>query len=527
MRSSHRLTVASGLLILVTAAVLLVSFAFPASAAPGLQEGQNLPTPTLIPVTDVPYTLEVVGGKPETLTFTYENQDGFTFGETTVTSEYPLGMTFTLEVESETSEIAEVILFIRFVHDSGTRAEATYDQARGVWVARLWEAGGRPAWSAFDFHWRVRDAEGNFVDTEKYPMDYFDPEHEWFRSESDYLVLYWRDFGEDIADEIAQKMANTMAALHQRRVEGFGADLSYKPIAVIYPDRAALSAMYGSGVSNTRAAGFTSSELGMSVQVLRSTEIPPGQDECVWATPPEEWTMERRINTIYSVTGHELTHLTQFEVMGGMMGFLWFSEGQAEWFTSAPGQYDRRLRHLATLQDLPSLQINYGAQLNEADGCYALPYDMGPSFINFLVMNYGGIEFHRQMVEKMRGEGKSVYQAVEDLTGKPFLEVENEWRTYLGFRPLTPADLDPALALLPYEDSVIAVGDTITLPAMPPIVQLGESPIPRPPISGACFANTPVEVLRMGQAEDGTAYFEIDCMGMTGWVTRDALVGPQ
>lgn len=524
--TSYRFSLAGWLLVTIALATALIWLAFPVGAAPGLQGDENLPTPTLYPVQNTPYTLSVVGGKAETYTFDHENQNGFVFGQTTVTSEYPLGMTFTLEVSSETSTVDEVILFVRFVHDSGTRAQAKWDAERGVWVARLWEAGGQPAWTHFDFHWRVRDATGAFVDTEDYPMDYWDPDHQWYRSESEHLVLYWRDFGTDNPDAIAQKMADTIAALEKRRVEGFGAPLSYKPIAVIYPDRDSLSAMYGSGVSNTRAAGFTSSDLGISVQVLRGTEIPPNQENCVWVTPPEEWTMERRINTIYATTGHELVHLTQYETMGGMMGYLWFSEGQAEWFTSEPGLYDRRLRHLATLQDLPTLQMDYGWQLNQADGCYGLPYDMGASFLNFLMYHYGGVDFHLQLVRKMRGEGKSVFKAVEDLTGKPFLEVENEWRTYLGFRPLTPADLDPALALEPYEDALFAVGDTITLPAMPPIVQMFKSPVPRAALSGSCFANTPVKVLRMGQ-KDGTVYIEIDCMGMIGWVSREALVGPQ
>ncbi len=520
MKRSVYLSLALALLV-----VTALALTFPVMASPGAQGGDFLPTPTMQAVEDQPYTLEVVGGSPETVTFSYPDQDAFTLGDTTVTSEYPLGMTFTINPSSENGSIEDVILFIRFVHDSGTRVVAEWDSGRGMWVARPWDTGGRPVWSSFDFYWRVRDSSGASVDTDAHHMDYFDPEHAWFRSESDYLILYWRGFGEDNPDEIAQKMANYLAGIEDRRIEGFGAKISYKPLAVIYPDRDALANMYGSGVANDRVAGFTSSDLGMSVQVLRSTEIPPGQENCIYVTPPEEWTMERRINTIYQVTAHETTHLYQYDVLGGPLGLLWWTEGEPEWFSNMTRNYDERLRNLATMQDLPSLHTNIGSSLNQADGCYALAYYVGPSFINFLLTNYGGLELHREIVQRMR-YGTSVFDAVEELTGKPFMEIENEWRTYLGFRPLTAADLDPALALEPYEDSLIAVGDTVTLPPVPALVPIYEVPKARSLTGGQCFGNTPIKILRMGQL-DGVAYFEVDCLGQVGWMTRDQIVGPE
>ena len=512
------------LTMLVTIAIALAVTGL-ALAGPGAQGGSLLPTPTLPDIENAPYTLSEVGGAPHTLTFSYPDQDGFTLGETTVTSEYPLGMTFTLTPESANGAIQDVILFIWFPHETGTRVTASWDAERGQWVARPWDTGGRPPWTAFDFYWRVRDVTGASVDTERHSMEYFDPQKQWFRTEDDYVIVYWRGFGEDDPDAIGQKMANYMGSIQDRRVQGFGTAISYKPIAVIFPDRDALSGMYGANVSNNRVAGFTSSDLGMSVQVLRSNEIPPGQENCIYATQPDQWTMERRINTIYQVTGHETTHLYQYDILGGALGFEWWFEGQAEWFSSTSRNYDERLRNLAALQDLPSLRTPVGSDLNQADGCYALSYYVGPSFINFLLANYGGLDLHRAIAEKMH-YGTSVFDAIEELTGKPFFDIENEWRTYLGYRALTPADLDPSLALQPYEDSMLAVGDTVTLPGTPPLVPLQEDPKPRSLSSGQCFASMPVKILKMGQL-DGIAYFQVDCMGMQGWVTRDALVGPQ
>jgi hypothetical protein len=521
MNLLNRLSISVSLLVLTLVAVTVVSLTMPVVA----QNGPDLPTPTLFPAENTPYTLTVVGGKDETFTFTYAEQDAFKPGETVVTSEYPMGMRFTVNPTSTNSDITEVTLFAVLVHGIKTRFPAEWDADNQVWVARPWDTGGQPPWTTFDFYWYIRDASGAFIETEPYPMDYFDPDHEWFRSESDLLVLYWRDFGADDPDAIAQKMADTMAAIHPRKVAGFGRALSYQPLAVIFPDQEAFAGMYGSGVNNTRVAGFTDSDLGMSVQVLRGNGYAPMQEECIWATKPEDWTVERRINTIYSVTTHEVSHLYQFDIQGDAYGYLWWSEGQAEYFSSAPGKYDERLRYLATLQDLPTLQGDVPSSTNEADGCYALAYDVGASFINWLLVNYGGLELHYQISENLR-LGQSVFESVEELTGKPFLEIENEWRAYLGYKPINPVDLDPSLALEPYEDPLIAVGDKITLPALPAVVPLGEDPLPRTLGVGTCFANTEVEVLKMGQS-DGVAYFQVNCMGMIGWVTRDKLVGAQ
>ncbi|HML23816.1 MAG TPA: hypothetical protein PKD09_19325 [Aggregatilinea sp.] len=523
MNRKQRFTFASGLLITALAAITILGLAIPAGAAPS---AQDIPTPTPYPAENTPYTLDVVGGQDATLTFPAVEQEGFRLGETTALSNYPRGMEFRVTAESDGGPIQDVILFVTLVHGTGNRAVAEWDAEAQEWVARIWETGNmQPAWTPISVHWRVRDAAENSIDTEPQPVEYADTGREWFRMESEHVVLYWTGFGEDDPDTVAQTMADAMAATHPRRVAGFGRALSYKPVAVVYPDRETLAETVGSGAVSDRFAGITSTEWGMSIQVLRGTDYAPGNENCVWATKPEDWTMERRINTIYSVTTHEVTHLYQFDVLGGSLGPQWWSEGQADWFSLAPGNYDERLRALEPLQDMPSLTGEIGWTRIEADGCYALAYDMGVSFINFLLTNYGGIETHLKIAEQMR-LGTSVYAAVEDVTGKPFLDVENEWRTYLGYPALTLADIDPASALEPPLDTSIAEGDTLVLPSTPFMAPLYEEPGPYVLSNASCFAGTQVTVLRAGSL-DGVDYYEVDCMGMTGWMSRDQLIGPE
>jgi hypothetical protein len=70
---------------------------------------------------------------------------------------------------------------------------------------------------------------------------------------------------------------------------------------------------------------------------------------------------------------------------------------------------------------------------------------------------------------------------------------------------------------------LIAAGDVITLPAVPPLAPMKDKPGPKGLPGPQCFANTPVTVQTIG-AVDGIPYYQIDCMGMVGWVTRNQLI---
>lgn len=506
------------------ALAMLIGLSLPATAAPS---PQDMATPTPHEVEDVTYTLTVVGGEEETLTFPDEEVDGVTFSEVTATSQYPRGVVFTADISSEQEnfEIQSLTLFIRFDHGSGSRAAAEYDPAEEVWVAHPWIAGeGQPAWTHFTFYWSLVDAEGNGYETTPQEMTYSDPTREWFRVESDLVLAYWYGFGEDTADQIAHDIAYAVAATEERRVIGFGGPLSYKPVAVIYPDEVGLGEIYGSGATNSNAAGFTSNELGMTVQDIGmpSDEWYERQADCIWLTSREERTLERRIRgTVFGTIPHEITHLYQFD-HGVSRGPLWWTEGQAEWFTYSPGQYDRRLRTLAELDpELATLDgEGIGASAFEADGCYALAYDVGPSFINWLLSNYGGAEAHGQIIEAM-GANTSPVDAIEIVTGRDFLDLENEWRSYLGFNTLSLADIDPASALEELVNPVLAPGDTVAVPGFSP-VPLNVNPGPAQLANAQCFGGTEVTVLRGGSL-DGVDYYEVDCQGLTGWLTAEKL----
>jgi hypothetical protein len=67
------------------------------------------------------------------------------------------------------------------------------------------------------------------------------------------------------------------------------------------------------------------------------------------------------------------------------------------------------------------------------------------------------------------------------------------------------------------------VGEQVTLPAAPFSQPIYNAPTVQSIADGACFANTPVTILDAGN--DGEMnWYEVDCMGMTGWMNQGQLV---
>jgi hypothetical protein len=476
------------------------------AAAQSPSQGPAIPTPTLYPVENISYTLAQVGGEDLTLTFDHAAANGITPGTTTVTSQYPRGMIFTLAPHSDNGDIQNVILYIQFPHGLGARTFAEYNTESKIWIAHLWTTGnGQPAWSHFDFYWGIHDTSGATLDTESEAVDYWDSGRIWFRMESDDIIVYWYSFCQDDPDLFAQTVANTEASIRLRREAGFGQTISYKPLAVIYASRSEWSEFSVSGIGNPLGQGYTTNALRIAVI---SADI---RDLCI------------QNQYLSSLITHEVTHLYQIDVMDHDVTPYWLQEGQADWFSGSGRNYDSRLMNLASLSDIPSLTTDVSASTIQADGIGILRYHMGASFINWFVANYG-IESHAAVMALMR-DNASIYDAIETVTGEDFLDIENAWRIYLGYNPLTQADIDPASALQPALDPVANVDDTVTLPAVPATAMLYEEPGQNKPSNGVCFANTPVEILAVGSL-DGVDYYQVNCMGQIGWMSRGELVGP-
>jgi hypothetical protein len=231
------------------------------------------------------------------------------------------------------------------------------------------------------------------------------------------------------------------------------------------------------------------------------------------------------MNLAASTTSHEIAHLYQQEL--GVNGPSWWIEGQATFFeVFEEYPIDERLRNLAALRDgeWPSFQGDGpggGALTASEDGCTHLIYDMGASFMNWIVEYHGGIETYRAIVDELR-KNRPLGEALETATGISFIDLENEWRTYLGVGPIPAEVLDPASVLSEPVDPLYAVGDSFTLESATLQTPLYNKPSEVAIANSACFTGSTVTILRAGS--DGTQnWYEVDCQGLVGWMNETSL----
>ncbi len=386
-----------------------------------------------------------------------------------------------------------------------------------------YRARGLPPWHEVDAYWGVRGPDDLSIDSEPVHAVYYDASREWYRAENQDVIVYW--YG--MPTELGRYVLEAMAGNRDRYEAGFGMRLPYRPMAVIFPPGSDWNEYKGDDSIDDTDFGFTGtiiSEAGSTIQRVRPLEPAAIRAECIWN--PQQPSVEFQMNQAASTTTHEVAHLYQQE--RGVSGPTWWIEGQAlffEVFEEYP--VDERLRKLAELRgDLPTLQgdgPSGGALSTQDDGCTHLLYDMGASFMIWLVDTHGGLDTYRSIVDDM-ALGIRLATALENTTGRTFLELENEWRAYLGVGPVPAEILDPALALDDPVAPFYATGEQVTMPPAPFQQPLYSRPAANSIADAACFANSPVTILKTGY-DGATNWYQVDCMGMTGWMSQDQIEG--
>lgn len=409
---------------------LVVVFGGPALAT-GRQQQPFLPTATFLPVENLEYTLETVALTADPIVFDDQTVDGYVFSNMTYVTQYPQGMQFTATITPpEGREILAVNVMYESAGGGRGRAQADLTANPNEWQGVPFDRGGLPPWQKFKITFRVSDDSGASIETAPVDVVYIDPTREWYRVESQDIIAYWFDFPEELGVEVV----TAFVQVRDKYEKGFGGLLPFKPIVVIFPPGDSIGEFEPGGIANPRTTGQASNDTQSAVLRVRGLEIEEIRKDCIWNEPRDlAWQMRFAA----SVATHEVAHLYQYEFFGGR-GPAWWIEGQATFFETDSGLFDQRMRHLAELGvDLATLQDQGPSGMvgsPAADGCTHLGYEMGTSFINWLVNTYGGYDMHRQIVELM-DSNVSLQDALEQVTGAAFLDLERQWRTYIGLNP--------------------------------------------------------------------------------------------
>ena len=422
------LTLSISLLILSSLATVVWATNRPSSPTP--QTAQTFPTATFLPVDDLEYTIEQVMPNTDMIKFDDQEIDGFSFTNFTYESLYPRGLDFKATIKpSADEEIIAVTLFYEFAGGARSREQAVQTESDNEWQAVPYATGGLPPWQFMTVTFRISTASGLSIETEPVTVHYHDPTRSWWRAESVDAVIYWFDFPQEFGDVLMPGIA----AVQDKYEKGFGGRLSYRPIVIIFPPGDVLGEYRAGGQNNPRTTGSASRDTQSAVLRIRGLDIEEIRQDCIWNEPRDlDWQMEFSM----SVATHEIAHLYQYEFFNGV-GPAWWIEGQATFFEWDSGQFDDRMRNLAQTQDLATLQGSGPSGMvgtPASDGCTHLGYEMGTSFINWFVNTQGGYEAHRQVVELM-DSNVLLAEALEQVSGVPFAELEMQWREYIGLNP--------------------------------------------------------------------------------------------
>ncbi|MCS6871071.1 MAG: hypothetical protein RML95_11290 [Anaerolineae bacterium] len=342
----------------------------------------------------------------------------------TFTSNFPKGFTFTLEATSTGGKIVSAaVLWRHSPVSSRTRRLATIDES-GTKMVAVWEKSpgdAVPQWAGVEYWWLLQDESGNVYETQRWYDEYADNTRKWSRMESDDIIVFWQ---EGVPDQVGPLTIAAMKRLRPFFELNWAMPLGYKPRAIIYADFetwAEWSPGRGTVGGGLVVVGSTNQSWGATAQVYDP-----------FVQPVEE--------VANDTVPHEIAHLYQY-ANGGTSGATWFIEGSATFFELNSGpRIEQRVRRWAREGRLPTLQ-GTGPGGREA-------YDVGYMFWVWLTETYGA-DAHRRTWELVRA-GRTQRAALEAITKKSFIEMETEFRTWLGAaNPQVPTPLPTLPLFLP------------------------------------------------------------------------------
>lgn len=425
----RRVFIISLLCLVLMASVVLASSDLSGSPYPN-QQG-FMPTSTYFPIpADFSYTFDKVQMTDDPIVFEDQDIDGFIFTDFTYITRYPMGLDFTVKI-APPADLGENIVSVNLVYrfPAGTQGRVRAQKIdEEVWQAVPYDTRGLPPWMTMNVVWRVAYGETGVVETAPVSVPYIDPTRTWSRIESEDVIIYWFDF----PDEFGEILAHAFVHVRDRFIQGFGSVLPFKPTVIIFPPGDSMGEFQSGGQINPRTTGQANNDTYSAVLRVRGLEIEDIRKDCIWN---EERNLDWQMRFAASVATHEVAHLYQYAFYGAR-GPAWWTEGQATFFELEMGPVDERLRHLVTVleQDLSTLQgMGPSGEVGTPaiDGCTHLGYEMGASFINWLINTHGGYVAHQEIVRLTRAN-TVLDQAIEIATGIPFAELENQWRQYIG-----------------------------------------------------------------------------------------------
>ena len=353
--------------------------------------------------------------------------------DTHVTSDFPLSITFHVEVQGP-ADISKAEVRFRVERRSCAQAEssgfAELDPARNVATQWKWDmrkGGSLPPGAIVRYRWVLQDASGDVLETPEKTYEVVDDRYTWQAIEQDPLTLYWYIGDQAFASSL---MSTAQEALD--RLEASGGTRPLRPAKLfIYGSAQDLQGGLVYPQEWTGGVSFT----GFNIVAIGITPV-----SLAWG--------QRAI-------AHELTHVAVGQVTFNCFRDIptWLSEGLATYNEDASGEplpaYANALKKAVTTGGLISVRgLSGGFPTAQEEALVA--YGESFSLVQYLTEEHGPEKLGALLA--MYRSGNTTDIALEQVYGFDQEGLEGEWRRHIGAPPMaqelpdqTPTSLAPLI----------------------------------------------------------------------------------
>ena len=330
--------------------------------------------------------------------------------------DFPDEVVFRLEAEAD-SQITEVKLFYQLGNQK-TRIYGYPSFTRSNRVNadfRIKTSGSSyiPSGADIEYYYVIRDAEGNTFETERFFLEYKDPNYDWQTFRQDGLIVLWHNRPENEVKEVARDVNERLGAIR----ELLGLENTKPMKAVILNSRSEASRSFpvvsAAATQGHLYGGFAFGELDVFVLV--------GLD---------------RNGMI-----HEMTHLLIDEAVDSPLARIpaWLNEGLAMYFESGSGGRKAIVSRAASRGDLIPLRSMGAVPGIPSD--VRLFYAQAWSLVDYMMASRG-----QESMTALLGainSGRSIEAAILVTHGISLEGLEREWRIEVAGGSSVGAIADP------------------------------------------------------------------------------------
>jgi|TARA_B100000315_G_scaffold122149_1_gene112043 hypothetical protein len=342
--------------------------------------------------------------------------------------EFPDRIVLTLEAESA-ADVVEIQLFYRFASQDATiYGYPKTAETSGVLTAEFdIVTGGAtfiPAGVEIEYHYVFRNVDGSRFETERYHVEYLDPQYDWQRLDAGPVVVLWHDRPRSSVEAAAELVTDRVS----RIASVLGSRPDHKMKAVIVNNRSEAQRSFPlisqAASDSSLYGGFAYGQF--DVFVLSGLDA----DGMI----------------------HELTHLFVDEAIDSPLAKIpaWLGEGIAMYFENGTGGRDTEVANAAARRSLIPLHSmgTVPGKPSEVRQFYAQAW----SVVDFMIESFGD-ERMSLLLRSIDG-GQTIGEATQTAYGLSIDQLDAAWRSQISGRPSFTTIVDPGT----FGTSVIIAG---------------------------------------------------------------------